>query len=209
MIAPSVDSDSGVAGAQEGWQAISAWISILCLWVAMGHAATQKQNLFYSLVNYVPKREKNVILKCESRVVFFFILLAQILCTLSFVKIRMLSRNNQARVTRRINTGQGHAFGKWLAESKHGNFSIADCRNQQQWIKCTSFPVRVWWKCLHNNWKPWMFVGTLSLNALSAVPRNSANSSFEQFFKFPFHFFVCCSGVNFVRLLCWTQTSDN
>lgn len=151
-------------------------------------------------------KEKNVILKCESRIFLNFILWAKMLCTLSFVKI--WSCNNQARVTHRINTGQGCAFGKWLAGSKHGNFSIVGCRNQQQKIKCTSFPVRVWWKCLHNNWKPWMFAGILSLNVLWVVPRNSTNSSFEQFFKVLFNFF-CCFGVNFVRLVYWTQTSDN
>lgn len=169
MIAPSVDSDSDVAGAQEGWQAISAWISILCLWVAMGHAATQKQNPFYSLVNYIPKREKCHLKMWKSRFfIYFFILLVQMLCTLSFVEIWILSCNYQARVTHCINTGQGCVFGRWLAESKHSSFSTVDCRNQQQKIKCTWFPVRVWWKCLHNNWKPWMFVGTL--NVLSAVP---------------------------------------
>lgn len=122
------------------------------------------------------------------------------LCTLCFVKIWILSCNNQARVTHRINTGQGCAFVKWLAESKHGNFSIVGCRNQQQKIKCTSFPVFVWWKCLHNNWKPWMFVGTLSLNVLSAAPRNSTNSSFELFFKFPFPFFFLLFWCKFCQV---------
>lgn len=53
IAAPSFDSHSGVVSVQEELQAISAWIYILCLWVAMGQAASQKQNLSSSFVNCV------------------------------------------------------------------------------------------------------------------------------------------------------------